>query len=247
MKKMVYHLILKLIIPRGDKLKSLDIKVEYVYHSGFTVKTKNNFLVFDYYKGKIDLDNIKTYVFASHGHGDHFNPNILNWKRDKEDISYIFSSDITLDNKDSDIYSLDPYKILYLNDIAIETYGSTDLGVSFLINIDGISMFYAGDLNWWHWDDDSDEEKLSMEKAFKEEIQKIKGKKVDIAFFPVDPRLGEYYYLGGEHLINEVKPNYFIPMHFGDNFYITKEFIHKVNSSYTHVVEINKENQLIKL
>lgn len=221
--------------------------IQYIYHSGFTVKTKNTFIVFDYYKGKIDLENIKTYVFASHGHGDHYNSEILDWKKHKEDISYIFSSDITLDHEDKDIYTLAPYKILHLNNMTIETYGSTDLGVSFLINVDGISIFFAGDLNWWYWDDDSEEEKLSMKRAFKKEIQKIKGKKVDIAFFPVDPRLSEYYYLGGEHFINEIKPKFFIPMHFGDNSYITKEFIHKMDNSYTHIVEINKENQIIKL
>lgn len=226
-------------------MNKLNTTIEYIYHSGFTLKTKNTFLIFDYYKGDIKVDNMKTYVFVSHGHTDHFNPIILDWKRDKENISYIFSSDIIIDN--NDIYFLNPYEKLKLPDISVETFGSTDLGLSFLISTDNVNIFYAGDLNWWYWNDDSEEEKLSMEKSFKEEIKKLKDKNIDIAFFPVDPRLEENYYLGGEYFINEINPRYFIPMHFGDNYYITKEFIHKMKDSTTHIVEINSKNQIIKL
>ncbi len=32
-------------------MENLNVKVEYIFHSGFTVETKDHFLVFDYYKG----------------------------------------------------------------------------------------------------------------------------------------------------------------------------------------------------
>jgi L-ascorbate metabolism protein UlaG (beta-lactamase superfamily) len=48
------------------------MKIEYIFHSGFTVETDNYFLVFDYYKGKINLrEDKRTVVFSSHNHGDH--------------------------------------------------------------------------------------------------------------------------------------------------------------------------------
>lgn len=222
------------------------MKIEYIYHSGFTVDTKNHFLVFDYYKGKIELKDKPTYVFCSHNHLDHFNPEIFNWSKDKDDILFILSSDIeNVPNVKANF--IDPYEELKINNLHIKTFGSTDRGVSYLITVDGNSIFFAGDLNWWHWKNDTEEEKRQEERAFKTEISKIKGNKIDLAFFPVDPRLEEYYYLGGQYFINEIHPKVFIPMHFGDKFEITKEFINKAKDSSTSIVEINTTNQIIPL
>ena len=222
------------------------MKIEYIYHSGFTVETENHFLVFDYYKGDIKLKDKSTYVFCTHDHSDHFNPEIFNWARDKNDILYILSSDIK-DVPDVKANFIDPYEELKINDIHIKTFGSTDKGVSFLIKVDGNSIFFSGDLNWWHWKNDTYEEKNQEEKDFKNEIEKIKGNDIDLAFFPVDPRLEEYYYLGGEHFIKEIQPKMFVPIHFGDKFEITKEFVHKMKDSSTDIVEITMKNQIINI
>jgi L-ascorbate metabolism protein UlaG (beta-lactamase superfamily) len=222
------------------------MKVEYIYHSGFTVETDNYFLVFDYYKGDIELEDKKTIIFCTHNHPDHYNSEIFKWLEKNNKILYVMSSDI--ETKPSvRTYILDPYEDLKLHDIEINTFGSTDKGVSFLIKVEGKTIFFAGDLNWWHWNDDSKEEQEDMEKAFKNEIEKIKGRDIDIAFFPVDPRLKENYYLGGEYFINEIKPKVFIPMHFGDNFETTKKFVHKMSNTDTKVVEISSRNQVFEI
>lgn len=141
---------------------------------------------------------------------------------------------------------MNPYESLNIHDITINSFGSTDLGLSFLVKVDGKTIFFAGDLNWWHWDDDSEDEKLRMEKAFKNEISKVKGDSIDIAFFPVDPRLKENFYIGGEYFIKELSPKVFIPMHFGDNFDTTTNFRQKVNCSSSKTIEIYKRNQIIE-
>lgn len=226
-------------------MKNLDVIVEYIYHSGFTVETKNHFLVFDYYKGHIKLKDKKTYVFSTHGHHDHFNPEILNWDNNHE-ITYIFSDDIdSLDGEN--IHYMGHYKNLSLDDIEIKTFSSTDLGVSFLVKVDGISIFFAGDLNWWYWENDTEDEKSSMEKAFKTKIERIIGENVDISFFPVDPRLEEYYYLGAEYFINKINPKYLFPMHFGDKSDTSQRFIHKMGDISTKIVDVNRKNQIFKL
>lgn len=224
------------------------MKIEYIYHSGFSVETKNYFLIFDYYKGNINLNNKQTIVFSSHGHVDHFNPTILQWPNEHPNISYVLSSDIKVESSPN-TYIMNPYESLNIDDVYIESFGSTDLGLSFLINVDDKTIFFAGDLNWWYWNDDSDDEKMLMEKAFKEEISKIKSKcnSIDVAFFPVDPRLKENFHLGGEYFIKELKPKVFIPMHFGDNFNATTSFKQKVNSSSSQIIEIYKRNQIIEI
>ena len=39
--------------------------------------------------------------------------------------------------------------------IRIEAFGSTDVGISFLIDLQGVRLFHAGDLNNWHWSEES--------------------------------------------------------------------------------------------
>lgn len=222
------------------------MRIEYIHHSGFTVETDNYFLVFDYYKGNINLKDKKIIVFSSHNHSDHFNPEIFNWSENHPDIHYVLSNDIeTKPNPNTHI--MEPYEKLKLFDVNIKSYGSTDLGLSFLVEVDDKNIFFAGDLNWWYWDDDSKEEKDEMKRAFKDEIGKIKGNSIDIAFFPVDPRLREHYHLGGEYFIQELKPKLFIPMHFWRKYKTTTKFAQYIDVPDTKVVEMHKENEIIEI
>ncbi|MEI3154718.1 MAG: hypothetical protein V8S95_06185 [Odoribacter sp.] len=43
----------------------------------------------------------------------------------------------------------------------IKAFGSTDIGISFLIDIDNIRIFHAGDLNNWHWEEESTPEEIA--------------------------------------------------------------------------------------
>lgn len=224
-------------------MENLGVKVEYIFHSGFTVETLNHFLIFDYYHGDLKLKDKKTYIFSTHSHYDHFNPNILDLKGD---IKYIFSDDIEIESK-REIHFMRAYKTLLLDDLKIKTFSSTDLGVSFLVQVDGVSIFFAGDLNWWSWNSDTQQERDTMEYLFKKKVDRIEGEKIDIAFFPVDPRLAENYSLGGEYFIEKFHPTYFFQMHFGDNYEKVEDFIHKMRDKSTKIVSIEHKNQVFNL
>ena len=131
-------------------------------------------------------------------------------------------------------------------DVYVKAYGSTDIGISFLIKVDGLTIFHAGDLNWWHWKEDSLDEQLLAESLFKAHIEKLKEEKpIDIAFFPVDPRLEEFYYIGGEYFAKNIQPGLLIPMHFGEDVDITKQFANKMNKINIKAVKINYPGQEI--
>jgi L-ascorbate metabolism protein UlaG (beta-lactamase superfamily) len=243
-------------------MKEIGAKVYYIYHSGFVIKTKNHFLVFDYYKDPIESyvtnrnlnvlspENIKAmenmFVFSSHSHADHFNSEILNWQAYNGNIRYILSKDIKLDESKENYTFIEQNQEKSLEDVYVKAYGSTDIGISFLVKVDGLTIFHAGDLNWWHWKEDSNDEQLVAEKSFKAHIEKLKEEKsIDIAFFPVDPRLEEFYYIGGEYFAKEIQPKLLIPMHFGDNTYITKEFAHTMKKININAIEINNAGEEI--
>lgn len=242
-------------------MEKLNVKINYLYNSGFVIETKNYLLIFDYYmdsvdngdknllNGVISVDTLKLekhiLVFASHGHGDHYNPVIFEWKKVRNDIRYILSSDIKIAEDDENINVMSAYEKLMLEDVYIKAFGSTDIGVSFLVNVDGINIFHAGDLNWWYWHDDTETEIKAAEIQFKEEIEKLKGVCIDIAFFPVDPRLEHNYYLGAEYFINEINPEILIPMHFREGFETTRKFAEKTINLPTRTIEITHRGQEI--
>lgn len=237
------------------------LKLYYIYHSCFVVETEKHLLVFDYYKTplKADIDDIslidivskslkKVIVFSSHGHYDHFNKDILNWKNENHDLTYILSSDILLDGDIKNCYQMSEGENLNLGYMTIKAYGSSDLGVSFLVEVDEVKIFHAGDLNWWYWKDDTEAEEKYMRELYTGIVEKIRiNKEIDVAFFPVDPRLEEFCYLGSEYFAENIKPKFMIPMHFDENFYVGEELKKRVQKYHVDVIEIFRTNSLLKI
>ncbi|MPM94500.1 hypothetical protein SDC9_141646 [bioreactor metagenome] len=198
------------------------LEVIYLHHSGFAVSTENHLLVFDYYKDPSEripklLDESKTvYVFSSHSHADHFNAEIGKWQQ--KAAAYFLSDDIS---EAGGLSGVAPSKLIYMKPyqteeqqkIRVVTYGSTDQGVSFLVEVDGWRIFHAGDLNWWHWKEDTPENIQTAKEGFEKEMKLLEGLKMDVAFFPVDSRLEELWAIGAEEFCTKVDVKQLITMH----------------------------------
>lgn len=210
---------------RGDGLK-----ITYLNHSGFLVEEENYSMVIDYYNPqRIKLiDDIvnsslkaseKFYVLSSHSHEDHFDPKILSFKDIREDIQYIFSKDIEdiIINKDINPIYLEKSQVYKDDLIKIKAFGSTDIGISFYIESKYNKIFHAGDLNNWHWNEEfTEDETKEAEDYYHRELEYIKNEmsKLNIAMFPVDPRLGKDYMKGAMEFLEEIQVDLFFPMHF---------------------------------
>lgn len=237
-------------------------KITHLFHSGYAVETANHFLIFDYYQpvpgknlsineGIITSDYLKTkkniFVFVSHNHGDHFDPAVLEWAKENPEITYIFSSDVQTNTSKLNCHILSAYEQKNVGQVAITTFGSTDQGISFFVQIHGLSIFHAGDLNWWDWTGESLAERQTAETAFKGEIEKIAEKitNIDIAFFPVDRRMEESYSKGAEYFAAKFQPKLLVPMHFGNDFSATKAFALKAQTLAIPTLEISRKGQEI--
>ncbi|MCL2059838.1 MAG: MBL fold metallo-hydrolase [Oscillospiraceae bacterium] len=129
---------------------------------------------------------------------------------------------------------------LRIGTLDIRAYGSTDAGVSFhIVAEDGTSIFHAGDLNYWHWKDESTESEVREAYGmFAGALEKIKNGvgKIDVAFFPVDPRLGSDYYRGAVMFCETMKPEYLVPMHFSSEFNPPRAFFDEL-AAHTKVLK----------
>jgi len=224
--------------------------IYYLENSGFAVETQRHFLVFDYIRdgGGIVLGervgHKNTLVFVSHGHADHFSPTIFRWREAHQNIHYVLSSDVGATGQD--ISALAPLQGLELGEVKVSAYDSTDLGVSFVISVDGLTIFHAGDLNWWHWKEESSADEVRQSEAlFMQAIAPLVGQDIDIAFFPVDPRLGRDHALGAERCLELLKPRMLVPMHFGENYAAVRSFADKVSTQSTNIPVISHRGQHI--
>ena len=84
-----------------------------------------------------------------------------------------------------------------------------------------------------------------MTKAYQKEISKMHGRTADIAFLPLDPRLGEYFYLGIDDFVKEVDAKHIFPMHFWGEYDVA-ERLKKMPCSVGYcdrIVEIHEEGE----
>ncbi len=176
--------------------------ITYLLNSGFLVRDEKTLLVFDDYEdpaGIVDAaydkgDFDRLYIFATHAHFDHFSTHVRAYA--PKTTRYIFSSDIKHTKR---VKIFPTNKITYMkrytewedDAIHVWSYDSTDVGVCFRVQLpSGKRVFHAGDFNWWHWIGDTPENIDLAEKAFKRQVKRLKGMQADVAFFPVDGRLG---------------------------------------------------------
>lgn len=204
------------------------MKLTYIYHSGYIIEGDSFIMIIDYYKDSSPNEGVvyqclksttkKVYVLSTHSHHDHFNPEILSWKTINPNIIYIFSQDILDDQlaKISDAIYLDK-GIVYKDYVYVKAYGSTDKGISFYIEVEGKKIFHAGDLNNWHWNEESTTAEIKEAEDFYESELSDVAKDIsslDLAMFPIDLRLGKDYMKGAEQFVSKIKTRIFAPMHF---------------------------------
>lgn len=191
------------------------LKIKHIFHSGFEVQYEDIIILFDVYNNLEGYKNKKIYCFSTHSHGDHYSPDMLDL-RNKNEVHYIFSSDI--DAEGHDITFVNEGDEINTKRMQIKVFGTTDLGVSFYVKLDDVTLFHSGDLNWWHWDNDTDDVKEAEKIQFQTEINRLIGLPIDFAFVPVDPRLNKHNRLAMDYVIETLKPKYLIPMHFGTQY-----------------------------
>ena len=209
------------------------MQITYIHHSCFLVETSRFYYLFDYETGSLpEMNTAKPiFVLSSHGHGDHYNPEIfpLLAESGMQDIRAILSDDIqppahvpTLIVAPGMRYGLGPQQIL-------TTFRSTDLGVAFLIEDQQALFYHAGDLNDWVWEEESDVYGREMTYRYRNEIdllsETLGRQELDAAFVVLDPRQEADYDRGLCYFLEHISAKQVYPMHYWRNPAIIETFL----------------------
>lgn len=257
------------------------MRVTFIHHSSFCVELEDKVLVFDYFCGtrtrgmelidaipkfhfqgkmpEFDRDR-EIYVFVSHRHQDHFDPEIFQWAKKYPKIRYIMPRQMKFNEKYFLKRGLDPgvrdrirpvelSGQITLEGLTIETFVSTDEGVAYLVSCGGRSVYHAGDLHWWHWDGEPKEVLQYQEKAYKQEIDRLARHHVDVAFVVLDSRLETGVFWGLDYFLEKVDADYVIPMHLWQDYRLIRQYkaLPDQGRRKERVLEVTGENQVFLL
>ena len=207
------------------------VDLYFLHHSGFMLELETMILVFDYYldplkrlEDRLEKTDKPVYFFVSHVHGDHFNRAIL--KFEKRASGYFLHRDCHLALADESLlHEMDVGETVNEGPLSVHMYGSTDAGGSYMVEAEGLTIFHAGDLNWWHWAGEGDSENREARDWFFRELSCIKEKEVDIAMLPVDARQQAAREWGVKAYLSHFSAGLLIPMHaFGQRWAPSYEF-----------------------
>lgn len=245
------------------------MKVVFIHHSCFLVEVDEKVLIFDWFagdrvngyhfKGMLPeyMPDTPVYVFASHKHADHFDMDVLRLAEKYENIHYILSKDCKMSPNFLKKHGIDPAireKITYVTirakyeipgGVHVETLRSTDAGVAFYVKTNGASFFHAGDLNDWSFEGTDDLTKWKMRREFQTEIKRLANKDVNVAFVPMDPRLGKNQYNAVDYVLANTNAECVFPMHMWQDYSGIERYRLKQENPVlaAKIVSITDENQ----
>lgn len=213
----------------------------FLNHSGVAVKTQSHLLLFDLFgemlnwesgkglaQGVVNPQEIKdedVLAFVSHEHEDHFSTKLFELGGKLKHFRMVLPEE--LDELTDKAVFVAPNETVELPDCRITTFESTDIGVAYLVEIDGRLIYHAGDLNWWHWEGEEEEFNRDQACRYQQQMEKLKqavgNRSIDLAFVPVDPRLEQDMLRGLCCLAEQVSVERIVPIHFWGDFSVCKQ------------------------
>ncbi len=229
------------------------MKVTFIMHSCYHVELENCCLLFDYYQGAVPGSDKPLYVFASHHHEDHFSPAVFGLAEGGRKVHFFLSDDIfsrrVPEPLREQVTFVSPQGFYEADGLRVATLRSTDMGVAFLVECGDKLLYHAGDLNCWVWDGAPRFQNDMMERQYKEELKLLAGKKIDVAFVPLDPRQEADFDLGMRYFFEAVGAEKVFPMHMWGDFSVVPLF--KSTPTYReyapHVMDVKEEGQVFQV
>ena len=216
----------------------MDVTVTYVRHNCFCVNTGNLAMVFDYpaheHRGdeaegvvRRILAGREAYVFFSHSHDDHCSPDILGPLTEAARATLVLSYDVPdmvpeLDlpgavvlEPGDDPAGGAPGSVVQAGGLSVRALESNDLGVAFLIAMNGLKIYYGGDLAEWLWSDANEAGHAHVRAFFGRSLNAVRAFGPDLAFTDCDKRLPNW--AGFQRFARAIRPGALVPTHdFGD-------------------------------
>lgn len=237
----------------------------YLNHSGFLLELDKAVLVFDYFTDPASIlsqyeNSRKTFFFfVSHSHYDHWNTEIFDFC--PKGRRYFFL-EAGCDVPDPSSYASREDDVIIrvtpgYDDTAdeetaasgvlrVRCFGSTDEGVSFLVDTAAGVVFHSGDLNFWDWEAMGKVD-AEMEAAYRTELKHVAaaldGQPIWLTMLPVDQRLGPKAFAGALVFQDYLSTLYLVPDHLNGGVNLPQKLAARLEGSKTEVLSMTTPGQ----
>ena len=167
------------------------------------------------------------------------------------DVEYVFPKDIRIAKKEQreSEHFMRKRDEITVGDTKVKSLRSTDEGVAFLVRCENRIIYHAGDLNWWHWEEEDDAYNRMMRGDYQKEIETLAGEKIDLAFVVLDPRQEEQFYWGFDWYMRHTDTKIVFPMHMWKQYEVQDRLIGmEVSEPYREkIMRIREKGQVFEL
>ncbi len=180
-----------------------------------------------------ELADQRVTVFVTHEHRDHYDTTIFDWQNGLDDITYVygFRPERLPQNRQTGYHGpayeyIGPREHKDINCLDVTTIAANDAGVGYLIRVDGLTLYHAGDHAGWA--PNRREGYIAEIDFLDEQVDEL-----DLAFVNVTgchthdtAALAEGTWYTLEHL----RPAAWFPTHAAGREYIYGQFAHKAQN-----------------
>jgi len=201
------------------------VEIAYVHHSCFVLGLAGRALLFDWpapehrpagaeavVRGL--LAGRRAAVLFSHSHADHCSPDVLGVLPDPGGTTFILSYDVPDMVPELDLPGalvVDPDTPGEAGGIRVSCLEANDLGVAFMLEVEGLRAYFSGDLAAWTWDTLDATARAQVEGYFEESLARAADFGPRVVFHNADPRLANW--AGGCRAAEVLRPRLFVPCH----------------------------------
>ncbi|MEW5773708.1 MAG: MBL fold metallo-hydrolase [Thermodesulfobacteriota bacterium] len=205
------------------------VNVTYVHHDCFVLRLGGRTLLFDWPSpahrtpaaeaaARAALAGADVWVFFSHSHPDHCSADVLDLVRAAGRARYVLSYDVPDMVPDLDLegaFIAEPDEPLDADGVLVSCLEANDLGVAFLIESQGVRLYFSGDLALWDWPGQDAAARRFTEEFFERSLDRVAAFGPQLALVNADPRLASWS--GACRAAAALRPRLLAPMHaFGD-------------------------------
>ena len=98
-----------------------------------------------------------------------------------------------------------------------------------------MNVYHAGDLNDWTWDGEPEADNRRMRERYRREIDRLRGRRIDVACVPLDPRQEAHEADGLLYFLEAVGAAAVYPMHDWDQPAVIARFL-QAHPQYAGVI-----------
>ncbi|MCX6639445.1 MAG: ankyrin repeat domain-containing protein [bacterium] len=244
-----------------DPLQEGEAQLWYLGHCGYGIRTKNHFLIFDYFTGgrgptepslangfinPDELTGLNVDVFATHWHSDHFDSTIFTWDEPLKNLTYVFGfqpEQVPADQRAG--YNGEQYEYVaprshkVVDSMDITAIQANDAGAGFLVKVDGVSIYHAGDHAGWL--PNQRDGYLQEIDFLSQQTQGVDFALVNVTGCHMQDR--EALYEGNRYTIDKLSPRVLIPTHGMGSEYVYKEFADRLAGDNVKIKVFTPENR----